>query len=134
MKKTSGTKVELIAEISSAKRRIKKLEQSEAKRRPAESQREAALAALRGSEERFRTLVENATLGIYRTTPDGRVHLANPALVRMLGYSSFEDLASRDLEKSGFESSYPRAQFMEMMERDGTIKGLESAWTRRTGP
>ena len=102
-------------------------------RKRAESQREAALEALRESEERFRTLYENSTIGIYRTTPDGSVHLANPALVRMLGYTSFADLATRDLEKSGFEPSYPRTRFIEMIEKDGEVKGLESAWTRKDG-
>jgi DNA-binding NtrC family response regulator len=56
-----------------------------------------AEAALRESEERFRTLYENSTLGLYRTTPGGRIVLANPALVTMLGYSSFDDLSRRDL-------------------------------------
>lgn len=37
--------------------------------------------ALRESEERFRSFYENSTIGIYRTTPDGRILLANPALV-----------------------------------------------------
>ncbi len=102
-------------------------------RKHAESQREALLETLRESEERFRTLYENSTLGIYRTTPDGRVLLANPALVGMLGYSSFADLATRDLEKNGFEPSYPRTRFIEMIEKDGRIKGLESAWKRKDG-
>jgi len=102
-------------------------------RKRAESQREAALEALRESEERFRTLYENSTIGIYRTTPDGRIHLANPALITMLGYSSFADLATRDLEKNGFDLSYPRTRFIEMMEKDGGVKGMESAWTRKDG-
>jgi len=40
------------------------------------------------SEERYRSIYENALVGIYRTTPDGKILLANPALVKMLGYSS----------------------------------------------
>ena len=100
-------------------------------RKRVESQVKDALTALSESEERFRTLYENSTLGIYRTTPDGRVLLANPALVRMLGYSSFADLATRNLEKNGFEPSYPRTRFIEMMKNDGGVKGLESAWTRK---
>jgi two-component system cell cycle sensor histidine kinase/response regulator CckA len=102
-------------------------------RKRAESQVKAAFAALRESEERFRTVYENSTLGIYRTTPDGRVLLANPALARMLGYSSFDDLAARDLKKNGFEPSYPRSRFVEMIEKEGEVKGLESAWKRKDG-
>ena len=102
-------------------------------RKQGESRIQGALTALSESEERFRTLYENAALGIYRTTPQGRILLANPALVRMLGYSSFADLAARDLETDGFEPSYPRARFIEMIEKDGTIRGLESAWARKDG-
>ena len=90
-------------------------------------------AALRESEERFRTLYENSTLGLYRTTPDGRIVLANPALVKMLGYSSFDDLSGRDLKTDSFEPSYPRTQFVEMVEKESAVRGLESAWKRRDG-
>jgi PAS domain S-box-containing protein len=133
MKKTSGTKAELAERMAGLERKIKKLETSESRRRQAESRTRDALAALRESEERFRTLYENAALGIYRTTPQGRVILANPALVRMLGYSSFAELATRDLGKNGFEPSYPRSRFTEKIERDGRITGLESAWKRKDG-
>jgi len=89
--------------------------------------------ALRASEERFRTLYEDSTIGIYRTTPDGRIQLANPALIRMLGYSSFDDLSTRSLEEEDYEPSYSRRQFVEIIERDGEVKGLESAWKRKDG-
>jgi len=88
---------------------------------------------LRESEERFRTLYENSTLGLYRTTPEGQILLANPALVKMLDFSSAEELTSRNLEKSGFAPSYPRRMFLETIEKDGMIKGLESSWTKRNG-
>ena len=94
---------------------------------------EERTAELSESEERFRSLYENSTVGIYRTTPDGRILLANPALVAMLGYSSFDELAARNLEQSGFDPAYDRVQFVETIERDGQIKGLEASWTRRDG-
>jgi len=89
--------------------------------------------ALRLNEERFRTLFENATVGIYRTTPVGRIEMANPALVRILGYESFADLANRNLEETGFEPEYPRSAFRNTLEKQGVIQGLEAAWTRRDG-
>jgi PAS domain S-box-containing protein len=95
--------------------------------------RKLSEAALRESEERFRSLYENATIGIYRTTPDGKILLANPALVRMLGFSSYEDLALRNLEEGGYEPDYPRAKFLEILEKEGKIIGLESAWHQRNG-
>lgn len=82
---------------------------------------------------RFRPLVEESTIGFYRTTPDGRILYANPALVRMLGFSSFAELSRRNLEEEGFEPAYPRSLFKERIEREGRVVGLESAWVRRDG-
>jgi PAS domain S-box-containing protein len=89
--------------------------------------------ALERSEERYRNLFENAPIGIYRTTPDGRVLIANPALVRLLGYDSFEELAARDLERDGFEPHYRREDFKAQLERDGEILGHEASWATRDG-
>jgi len=89
--------------------------------------------SLRESVERFRTLFENAPIGVYRTTPDGRILNANPALVKMLGYSSFEELAARNLEEQGFEPQYPRSEFCKRMELEGRVEGMEAAWKRRDG-
>ncbi|OGC07047.1 hypothetical protein A2V82_05750 [candidate division KSB1 bacterium RBG_16_48_16] len=89
--------------------------------------------ALQESEERFRSLYENSTIGLYRTTPDGWILTANPTAVKMLGYDSFDELAKRNLEKSGYEPSYSRSEFMQRLEKDGIVSGLESAWLKRDG-
>ena len=89
--------------------------------------------ALQESELRFRSLYENSTVGLYRTTPGGNIVLANPTLVKLLGYSSFEELATRNLEIEGFEPSYTRKQFIDQLERKGVVHGLESVWTRLDG-
>ncbi|MCX6568095.1 MAG: PAS domain S-box protein [Candidatus Aminicenantes bacterium] len=96
-------------------------------------ERKRAEEALWQSEERFRSLYENSTLGLYRTNPDGQIILANPALVSMLGYASFDEISGRDLKADGFEPCYPRSQFIEVIEKDGVVNGLESAWKRRDG-
>jgi PAS domain S-box-containing protein len=92
-----------------------------------------AKEALRESEERFRSLYENSTIGLYRTTPDGRIILANPSLVRMLGYSTFAELSARNLEEEGFEPTYQRKQFLDLIEKDGEVRALESVWNRKDG-
>ncbi len=97
------------------------------------AEREAAEKALRESKERFRSLFRNASVGLYRTTPDGRILMANPALIRMLGYTSFRDLVRRNLEDTGYEPAYARAEFKKRVERDGQVRGSESAWTRHDG-
>jgi two-component system, cell cycle sensor histidine kinase and response regulator CckA len=89
--------------------------------------------ALRASEAQFRRFIENLPLGVYRSMPDGRVLMANPALLRMLGYDSWQELAFRNVEGEGFEAGYPRSAFREQIEREGEAKGLEAAWKRRDG-
>src|SRR5688572_25028232 len=95
------------------------------------SARKKAEEAIQKSEEDYRKLFDNAPVGIYKTTPDGRVLMANPTLVRMLGYSSFDELASRNLEQKDFAASYKRTLFKELLEREGEVIGLEAKWTTR---
>jgi PAS domain S-box-containing protein len=95
--------------------------------------RRAAEASLHESEEQYRSLFENAVLGVYFTTPAGEIVAANPALVAMLGYESFEELAARNLDDDSFNPDYLRSAFKERLERDGRVVGLESAWARKDG-
>lgn len=88
---------------------------------------------LRESEERFRSIYENSTIGLYRTTPDGKILLANNTLVKMLGYDSFDELKKRNLEEEGFEPTYERKIFIDKIEKEGEVLGLESAWIRKDG-
>ncbi len=97
------------------------------------TERKHAEEELQESEERFRNIYENALVGIYRTTPDGRILMANPVLVRMLGFSSFEELAQRNLEDKGYEPQYDRSVFKERIEREGQISGLGSTWLKPDG-
>jgi two-component system cell cycle sensor histidine kinase/response regulator CckA len=55
-------------------------------------ERKRAETALRRSEARYHGLVNNSTYGIYWVTVEGEILDANPALARMLGYDSVEEL------------------------------------------
>ncbi len=97
------------------------------------AERLRAEEALRASEERYRSLFEQSPVGIYRTTPEGAILLANPALVSMLGYASTEELQGLDLEATGFGADTPRTRFKETLARDGQISGFQSRWVRKDG-
>ncbi|MCD4665817.1 MAG: response regulator [Bacteroidales bacterium] len=97
------------------------------------SKRKTIENELKQSESRFKSLYENATIGIYRTTPDGRILLANPTMVKLLGYSSFDELAKRNLESEGFNPEYPRSDFIKKLEVDGEIAGIEASWKTKDG-
>jgi PAS domain S-box-containing protein len=49
---------------------------------------------LRESEERYRTLQSNIPVGVFRSTPGGKILSANPAMVKMFGYDSEEELVA----------------------------------------
>jgi PAS domain S-box-containing protein len=97
------------------------------------SDRVAAEAALADSEERFRTLFENTTVGMYRTSPAGKILLANPKLLEILGYDTFEELAAVDLAADNYHPDYRRSEFVRRIEAEGQILGLEATWRRRDG-
>ncbi len=81
----------------------------------------------------YRELFENAHVGIYRTTPDGEIQIANRTLIHLLGYDSMEDLRQRDLERDGYHPRYARQRFKEILEQDGRVIGFEAAWRRKDG-
>jgi PAS domain S-box-containing protein len=96
-------------------------------------ERHQAKETLRESEERFRSLYENSSMGIYRTSPEGHILMANPAAIRILGFDSFQELAQRDLETSGFKNTQQRKEFRLRIEHDGYISGFESIWLKKDG-
>jgi PAS domain-containing protein len=53
---------------------------------------EETIEALRRAEQKYRSIFENATEGIFQTTLDGKYLSANPALARMYGYNSPAEL------------------------------------------
>jgi len=95
--------------------------------------RKRAEEAAKESEARYRSLFENVPVGIYRTTPDGRILMANPAFVQILGYKTFEDLAKRNLEENGYGPGYSRADFKQRIEGEGLVRGFEAELKRKDG-
>ena len=91
--------------------------------------------ALRASEERYRTLFENATEGIFQSTPAGRFITVNPSLARMGGFSSPpEAVASvQDLAQDHYANPEDRRTLMRMLEEHGRVEGFEVEMLRRDG-
>jgi two-component system, cell cycle sensor histidine kinase and response regulator CckA len=72
-----------------------------AKRRPRQSHSTNldGVQQLKASEERYRSVFDKAPFGIYRRSENGSLVMVNPALVRMLGYESAEEVLALDFLK-----------------------------------
>ncbi len=90
------------------------------------------VSALRRNETRFTELFESLQEGIYITTPEGSILDANPALVRMLGYESKEELLKRQVSEILVDAAERRI-FKEQVERQQIIQGREITLIRKDG-
>ena len=86
---------------------------------------------LRKGAERYRNLFVNSPLGIYRVNAEGRILMGNPTLIRMLGYSSFDELVSTGGTRRDYEPSYLRKKIKDRLEKEGRIRGFETKWRKR---
>lgn len=84
------------------------------------------------SEAAYRSLVDRAAYGIYRSTLGGRFLAVNPALARMLGYDSPEDLMRVHLNDIYQDPDQRRHLIDQYGDRD-VIEGVEADWKRRDG-
>jgi PAS domain S-box-containing protein len=104
----------------------------------ADSAREAAIRALaeqRLAEESYRKLFEGSVDGIYVTTPAGALLNANPALARMMGYGTPQELINSigDITQAIYVDPSARAVYQSMMQRDGMVREFEYQVRQRTG-
>src|SRR6266581_2277378 len=97
------------------------------------TERHRAEEALRRSEESSRAVVENASYGIYRSTPDGRFLAANPAVVSLLGYASETELLGVDLARDVYADPSERERVIARFDGGDAIRGVEVAWKRKDG-
>jgi len=85
------------------------------------------------SELKYRMLFDNAQIGIYQTTPDGKILSSNPALIKMLGYDSLSELNQRNLEKENVFLNTTRRNFKALIEEKGYVNDYESGWLTKDG-
>ncbi|HXJ74491.1 MAG TPA: PAS domain S-box protein, partial [Candidatus Dormibacteraeota bacterium] len=102
-------------------------------RRRMEDQLAVEQSLLRQAEEKYRTIYENSVEGIFQTTPDGHFLSANPALARLYGYSTAEELitALTDIEHQLYVDPNRRNEFSRLMRELGAVSGFESQVYRR---
>jgi PAS domain S-box-containing protein len=97
--------------------------------------RRQADEALRLAEHRYRSIFEHALEGIFQTSADGRYIAANPALMKMYGYDSFEELAAAvdNIATKLYVDPQRRSEFVRIMREKGQVLHFESEVRRRDG-
>jgi phosphoserine phosphatase RsbU/P len=98
-------------------------------------ERKRAETALLQAEEKYRSIYENIVEGIFQTSPDGRYLSANPALARIYGYDSADELmhSLTNISRELYVDPGRRAEFVALMERHDVVSGFESQVHRRDG-
>jgi PAS domain S-box-containing protein len=87
----------------------------------------------REAERRYRELFDNIQEGIFFSTPQGRFVEVNDALVRILGYSSREEVIQLDIPTEVYSSPRRREELAEMFERQGGLRNQEEIFRRKDG-
>src|SRR5215217_6612025 len=89
----------------------------------------------RQAEAKYRSIFENSVEGIFQTTVDGRFLTANPAMARMLGYESPEELlgAISNIRDQLYVEPGRREEFYRLVLRDGLVSGFEVQMHRKDG-
>ncbi|MGZ8405958.1 MAG: PAS domain S-box protein [Nitrospira sp.] len=92
-------------------------------------------AARKESEVRYRNIFENAVEGIFQTTPGGKYVAVNPALARMYGYDSPEDMLAMitDITSQIYVDPGRREEFIRLMKEQEAVTGFEALVYRKNG-
>ncbi|HVZ01603.1 MAG TPA: PAS domain S-box protein [Dongiaceae bacterium] len=84
--------------------------------------------AFREAEARYRSIIDNALEGVYISSIDGRMMVANRALAELNGYSAPEELilSVQDIASEWYVQPGRRQEFADLIERDGEVRNFES--------
>jgi len=99
------------------------------------SSRKKAENALREAERNYRGIFENAIVGVFQTTPDGRFLSVNPALANMFGYASPEEMLTivSDVSQQCYADPKRRDEFLSSIQAFGHVHDFEGEGVRKDG-
>lgn len=80
------------------------------------------------SEEKYRSIFENAVEGIYQSVPEGRFISVNPAMAHILGFASPEEIVTSiaNIGEQLYVNPEERVKYRKILEERGTIKAFEA--------
>jgi PAS domain S-box-containing protein len=77
---------------------------------------------------KYSDLLNNMIIGLYRTTPDGKITMLNDAGMKLLGYKSVKELKEVDLQDEFYDPYKLRSIFKQQMSEKGEVWGFENRW------
>ena len=97
------------------------------------TERKRAVEALQRSEASFRSLVGDAPYGIFKADLAGKLLMVNPALEKMLGYKSRDELLAVNLASGIYRHPAEHQKISDLFLRDQHVKDIELEWKRKDG-
>jgi len=90
---------------------------------------------IRKAEEEYRSIFENVREGIYRSVPGDRFIAANPALARIFGYDSPEELMASvtDITRQIYVNPDDAAEFARIVKKEGEVINFELQAHQKNG-
>ena len=87
------------------------------------------------AEEKYRVIFENAIEGIFQINPHGRFIGANPALARIHGYDSPEDLMNlvTDSRHQLYVNPEDQSRLFRLLSEQGAVEGYEAEMLKKDG-
>lgn len=97
-------------------------------------QRKQSEMALSQAEEKYRSIFERAVEGIFQSTIDGILVEVNPAMVRLLGFETAEEMINVEgMRQSLMADANERREYMELLKRDGFVSNFEFQARKKDG-
>jgi PAS domain S-box-containing protein len=84
-------------------------------------------------DSNYRSFFEHAQEGLFRSVPEDRFTEVNPALVRMLGYDSPEEVLALTVSRDVYADEQERERLRAEFDPQGVINGREVQWKKKDG-
>ncbi len=89
--------------------------------------------ALRQSEEKYRTILNNIQDVYYRSDREGNLIMASPSILSLLGYQSLDELLGKNIGRDVWAFPERRQAFLDLIQKEGEVKDYEVSLRRRDG-
>jgi|GEM_PF-1988502 len=108
-------------------------------RKPSYEELERRIQQMKAEQEQYRpilnSLIENAVVGFYQSTPEGRFIWVNTAFAKILGYDTPEQLMDNvsDIQNQFFMDGSDRDRFTDILVKKGCVENFECKIRCRNG-